>query len=103
MTIAELGTLTIADRAVERIAAHAATEVEGIGETAKASAKVDGGFTTLGVRLSVEYPLSVAKTTERAREHLLSRIEEYTGLTVSRMDITVTSLDSAAAVTRRVL
>lgn len=113
------GTLTISDGAVARIAAHAATEVDGVGgaanrvlgvvvgaedldNAAKVTAAVAGTSAALDVRLSVSYPASVASTTERTRAHLMRRVEEFTGLTVSRVDITVTALLPTAAATRRV-
>ncbi len=115
----ERGRLTISDTTVERIAAHAVTEVEGVGGTAsrvlgvavggedpdkraKVTAKVSGGTTTLDVRLSVAYPASIGETTGAARRHLLRRVGETTGLTVSRVDIAVTALHSGSAGTRRV-
>jgi len=113
------GGLTVAGGAVERIAARAITELDGIGgaasrvlgiavggedlgQGAKVSANVTGSTTTLDVRLSVTYPLSVRATTETAREHLIRRVGELSGLTVTRVDITVTALHSAEAETRRV-
>ncbi|MEV7426501.1 Asp23/Gls24 family envelope stress response protein [Streptomyces sp. NPDC091212] len=116
----ERGVTTIAERAVERIAAHAVTEVEGVGGVgrrvlgvavgagepdgaAAVSARIKGATASLDVRLSVSYPASVARTTEAARAHLKERVGEFTGLTVSRVDITVTALHSAVADTRRVL
>ncbi|RDG34525.1 Asp23/Gls24 family envelope stress response protein [Streptomyces corynorhini] len=117
---AERGVTTIAERVVERIAAHAVTEVDGVGgvgrrvlgvavgagepdRDATVSARIKGATTSLDVRLSVSYPVSVARTTEAARAHLKERVGEFTGLTVSRVDITVTALHSAVADTRRVL
>ncbi|MEA5363002.1 Asp23/Gls24 family envelope stress response protein [Amycolatopsis sp., V23-08] len=114
------GTLTIADSAVERIAAHAVTEVDGVGgaatrvlgvavggetldRSAKVTATVTGGTATLAVRLSVGYPQSVRKTTETTRDHLTRRVGDLTGLSVERVDITVTALHTETAETRRVL
>ncbi|MFD5245700.1 Asp23/Gls24 family envelope stress response protein [Amycolatopsis sp. NPDC058340] len=113
------GGLTVADGAVERIAARAITELEGVGgaasrvlgiavggedldQGAKVSAHVTGSTTTLDVRLSVKYPLSVRATTETVREHLIRRVGGLSGLTVTRVDITVTALHSAETETRRV-
>ncbi|OXM55010.1 Asp23/Gls24 family envelope stress response protein [Amycolatopsis alba] len=113
------GGLTVAGGAVERIAAQAITELDGIGgaasrvlgiavggedlgQGAKVSANVTGSTATLDVRLSVTYPLSVRATTETAREHLIRRVGALSGLTVTRVDITVTALHSAAIETRRV-
>jgi uncharacterized alkaline shock family protein YloU len=103
------GRTTLADRAVARIAAHAVTEVDDVGGaahrvlgvavggpalggSAQVSAHVYGETTVLHVRLSVVYPQSVARATERVRAHLLHRVKELTGLEVSRVDITVTAL-----------
>ncbi|MDQ3402331.1 MAG: Asp23/Gls24 family envelope stress response protein [Actinomycetota bacterium] len=113
------GRLTISDRTVERIAATAVTEVEGVGgaatrmfgvavgsedldNAAVVTAKVSGDNAVLDARLSVSYPASVSRTTEAARSHVIRRVEEFTGLTVSRMDITVTALHSGETESRRV-
>lgn len=103
------GRTTIGTRVVERIAARAAHEVEGIGGSPRrllgvrvsgeapersvpATARVAGGRTSLRVRLSVRYPQPVARTVEQARHHITRRITELTGLAVSRVDVTVTAL-----------
>lgn len=113
------GALTVADGAVERIAARAITELDGVGgaasrvlgiavggedldQGAKVSAHVTGSTATLDVRLSVKYPLSVRATAESAREHLIRRVGELSGLAVTRVDITVTALHSTETETRRV-
>jgi uncharacterized alkaline shock family protein YloU len=114
------GALTITDDAVERITAQAVTEISGVGGSAsrvlgvvmggenldrgaKVTATVTGDTAALAVRLSISYPRSVRATTEAARDHLMSRVEELTGLTVERIDITVTALHTETAETRRVL
>jgi len=116
---AERGVTTVADRTVERIAAHILSEVDNVGGSARrmlgiavGSAEPDGDAivtaavndlsVALTVRLSVTYPASVRATTRAARAHLMARIPELTGLTVSRVDITVTALPSDATTVRRV-
>ncbi|MEU9014985.1 Asp23/Gls24 family envelope stress response protein [Streptomyces sp. NPDC048479] len=117
---AQRGSTTISNRTVERIAARALTEVEHIGGTAgrmlgvavtgeqaersaRVTAKVsDGATAALDVRLSVVYPRSVAHTTEDARAHLQRRVADFTGLAVTRVDITVTALHTPGSPTRRV-
>jgi uncharacterized alkaline shock family protein YloU len=113
------GRTTVADRAVERIAARLLTEVENVGGAARrmlgvtvggedpdrdaqVTAKVTGDTVTLEVRLSVTYPASVARTTENARSHLMRRVQELTGLPVSTVDIVVTALHSDVTNVRRV-
>jgi uncharacterized alkaline shock family protein YloU len=117
--VEERGRTTIADRTVERLAMRAITEVDGVGgaatrvlgvavggadldSSAKVTATVSGQTAALDVRLSVVYPASVGATTENARRHLVDRVEELTGLVVSRVDITVTALHSTATERRRV-
>lgn len=113
------GRTTLEERVVERIAAHAVAEVDGIGgsaprvlgvavgadeadRAARVTARMDGETTALEVRLSVTYPASVTATTERAREHVIRRTAELTGLRVTRVDIVVTGLHGPVADTRRV-
>ncbi|GAA1672210.1 hypothetical protein GCM10009765_21990 [Fodinicola feengrottensis] len=114
------GTTTIANRTVERIAGHAITELDGVGGSARrvlgvalgnenldasanVAATVTGNSVVLTVQLSVSYPQSVTRTSEDARTHLMRRIHDFTGLAVSRVDITVTALHSGAPSNRRVL
>ncbi|WP_410582586.1 Asp23/Gls24 family envelope stress response protein [Amycolatopsis sp. lyj-108] len=116
----ERGVLTIADSAVEHIAARAVTEVDGVGGSsarvlgvavggenldrgAKVSATVFGGSAALAVRLSIGYPRSVRGTTGVVRDHLVRRVGDLTGLMVERVDITVTALHAETAGTRRLL
>lgn len=113
------GRTTLAERTVERIAAEAVADVDNVGGTAKrllgitvgdataerpatVTATLTGERVTLDVRLSVRYPASVARTTEDARAHLVHRVGELTGLTVTRVDITVTALRDEAPDARRV-
>ncbi|MFJ6632470.1 Asp23/Gls24 family envelope stress response protein [Streptomyces sp. NPDC091376] len=119
---ARRGRTTVSDRTVERIAARVLTEVEHIGGTvgrvlgisvpgqrpedpARVTAKVsdDSADVALDVRLSVVYPESVAHATEDARAHLVRRVADLTGLTVTRVDITVTAPRPPDSSTRRVL
>ncbi|MET8403586.1 Asp23/Gls24 family envelope stress response protein [Streptomyces sp900116325] len=117
---AQRGITTISDRTVERIAARVLTEVENIGGaagrllgialpgehsegSARVAVKVSGdSVAALDVHLSVAYPQSVAHTTEDARARLVRRVADLTGLTVTRVDITVTALRAPDSPTRRV-
>lgn len=101
--IDERGQTTVDSRVVRKIIARAVTEVDGVGSGAKANATVDGSSATVDVRLSVAYPASVARTTEAAREHLIRRTAELTGITAERVDIVVETLCSNGTKARRVL
>lgn len=113
------GRTTTAEHAVERIAAQLLTEVENVGGTARrmfgvtvggedpdrdaqVTATITGETVALETRMSATYPASVSRTTENARGHLMRRVEELTGLAVSRVDIVVTALHSDVTNVRRV-
>lgn len=114
-----LGRTTLADRAVERTATQAITEITDVGGTAhrmlgdtlsgpvdersaQVRATVDDTTASLQVRLSIAYPASVARTTQQVRSHLIQRLHELTGLVVTRVDITVTALYLTQPAHRRV-
>ncbi|MGH3519156.1 MAG: Asp23/Gls24 family envelope stress response protein [Haloechinothrix sp.] len=107
--MSERGTTTVTDRALAHIAAHAVTEIAGVGgaaprmrgvsvggadleRSAAVSARVRGDTASLAVRLSVAYPASVRQATDLVREHLVTRTGALTGLAIDRVDITVTAL-----------
>ena len=111
-SVAERGSLSIADTVVEKVAAAAAGEVDHVGGAARrvlgvptgreggdgpprGSATVNGQLATLEVRMSVVYPASVRAVTEATRAHLRDRVEALTELTVSRVDISVAALTGA--------
>ncbi|GHF33848.1 putative alkaline shock family protein YloU [Amycolatopsis bartoniae] len=110
------GTTTVSERAVQRIATRLVVDMEDVGGTArrllgvtvaddeapKVAATVRHEHVTLDVELSVPYPASVARTTEAARAQLTRDVGELTGLTVDRVDVTVTALRGDRAAGRRV-
>ena len=113
------GRTTIAEHAIERVATQLLTEVAHVGGSARRmlgvtvgsedpnrdaqlTAEITGETVALRVRLSATYPASVSRTTENARSHLMRRVEELTGLAVSRVDIAVTALHSDTTNIRRV-
>jgi uncharacterized alkaline shock family protein YloU len=98
--------LSIADRAVEKIAAVAAGEVDRasgaprrlLGTTIgwpstsarpRASAKVDDSTVSLKLFVSVEYPAPVRDVAAEVRERVARRVYQLTGLKVTEIDITV--------------
>ncbi|WP_237048068.1 Asp23/Gls24 family envelope stress response protein [Lentzea guizhouensis] len=112
------GALRISEEVVARLAGHAVLEVDGVGgavdqvlgvslggkphaQDAKVSAHVVGDTATLTVRLSLTYPAPVARTVQRVREHVVRRVGELTGLSVTRVDIAVTALHNDTATLRR--
>jgi uncharacterized alkaline shock family protein YloU len=113
------GLTQIADRVLERIAAHALTEVKETGGAARrllgvplghdsehtaprVTARVDGNLATLRIRISVLYPAPIRQVTRRLRDHVTARIGELTGLDVRQVDIDIAALIQPQAHRRRV-
>jgi uncharacterized alkaline shock family protein YloU len=113
----ELGTISINDRVVEKMAARAAIEIPDAGAAAsrflgrsmagasalgarqtsldglpKTSAGVDGSRVILDLAISVRWPASVPEVSDAVREHVRSRVGELTGLIVTEVSISVTAL-----------
>ena len=123
----ELGTITIVDSVVSKIAARAAAENPDAGAAAarvlgravpaaghlglrgtdlaglpKASVDVDGSKAFLNLEISVRWPASVPAITDQVRSHLRSRVTELTGLTVEEVHIVVADLATDIAPPPRV-
>ena len=113
----DLGTISIADGVVTKIAARAAAENPDAGAAAvrllgravpgaghlglresdlsglpKTTADVDGSLVYVNVELSVRWPRPVAEVTGQVREHVRTRVAELTGLDVAEVHITVADL-----------
>jgi uncharacterized alkaline shock family protein YloU len=113
----ELGTITIADTVVTKIAAQAAAEnpdagaavarvlgraVPGAGNLGvrgtdlsalpKTSVEVDGSKAYVSLEIAVRWPASVAEVTGHVRQHVRDRIRELAGLDVDEVHIVVADL-----------
>ncbi len=113
----ELGTISIADQVVTKIAATAAAEnpdagaavarvvgraVPGAGSMGvrgtdldalpKTTVEVDGSKAFVHLEISVRWPASVPEVTGRVRRHVRDRVGELTGLQVEEVDIVVSDL-----------
>jgi uncharacterized alkaline shock family protein YloU len=123
----ELGTISIGDGVVAKIAARAAAEIPDAGAAAtrvlgralpgaghlggrstdlaglpKTSADVDGSLVYVTMQLSVRWGASVPTTTARVRAHIQQRVHLLTGLTVAEVNISVTDLVTDLAAPPRV-
>ncbi|TDD61648.1 Asp23/Gls24 family envelope stress response protein, partial [Actinomadura rubrisoli] len=100
------GSTTVSERAVARIVARAADEVEESGglartvlgvhagrKAARTDVRVDGEIVTARVAMSVAYPRPVRQVARRVRESVRDRVQELTGLTVRQVDIDVAELE----------
>jgi uncharacterized alkaline shock family protein YloU len=113
------GTLVLAERVLEKIAAQAATEVVassgrsggflGIGSGADASArpKVDVTLSAesadLALAVGIAYPGSIRRATQEVRDHVTARVEALTGVDVRRVDVDVTFLSVQDRTVKQVL
>jgi len=113
----ELGTISIADAVVSKIAARAAAENPDAGAAAarmlgravpgaghlglrgtdldalpKTSVDVDGSKAYVNLEISVRWPASVPEVTAQVRKHVRERVRELTGLDVDEVHIVVSDL-----------
>jgi uncharacterized alkaline shock family protein YloU len=113
----ELGTISIADSVVTKIAAMAAVEnpdagaavarmlgraVPGAGHLGvrgtdldalpKTTVEVDGSKAFVNMEISVRWPASVNQVTQQVRRHVEDRVQELTGLQVDEVHIVVSDL-----------
>ncbi len=96
------GRTTVSERAVRRMAARAAREVDGVADTPEVSARVIGDSAVLRARVPVHYPMPVGAVTDACRAHLMRRTHELSGLVVSRVDIDVSELVNPVEAARSV-
>jgi uncharacterized alkaline shock family protein YloU len=113
----DLGTISIADGVVVKIAARAAVEnpdagaatarvlgraVPGAGSLGvrgtdlnalpKTSVDVDGAKAYVSLEIAVRWPASIAEITRQVRDHVRARVRELAGLDVDEVHIVVADL-----------
>jgi uncharacterized alkaline shock family protein YloU len=97
---AERGALRIADRVVAKIAARAAREVLEAppedGAAPHAEVSVRDGVARVRVGLELGYPLDIARSCDRVRHQVASRVRELAGMEVPEVTVTVEQLHRAA-------
>jgi uncharacterized alkaline shock family protein YloU len=111
------GRTTIADRVVEKIAAHAAagvTDATGaprrvLGVTVdqdpdvpQVSARLDGDVALVTVHLAVVWPAPVHDVTRAVRSAVIGKLTELAGVTRAQVDIDVAALTTERTDQRRV-
>lgn len=112
------GHLVLEKKVFERIASHAASQVRQAGGTSggvlgfgthgdltqRPSARVElhGRTASVSLDLAVAYPTAIRAATERVRLHVVDRIQQLTGVEVTRVDITVSALTPTAPLGRGV-
>lgn len=113
------GRLVLEKRVLERVAAQAASELGQVGGvsgaflgfgshadlTARPATNVElvGTTATVGVDATVTYPTPIRQAADQLRRHLMTRVQELTGVQVTRVDIAITSLQPASSTGQREL
>ncbi|PKZ66443.1 Asp23/Gls24 family protein [Gordonia terrae] len=110
------GTLTIADRVLEKVAARAALDIPGVvrhrggvgsvlgpvGERSTLpTASIHAGGTRITLSLALEWPCAVAEVSRRTRDHVAAEVERLTGVVPLRVDVTVSKFEPRQAIRRR--
>lgn len=124
----ELGTISVSESVVTRLAAQAALEIPDAGGAAprvlgkslanaslpgvrdtslatlpKTSVRVDGSLAVVQMEISVRWPASIPAVTQEVRRHVQQRVSELTGLNVVEVTIKVTDLVTSLPTPPRVL
>ncbi|QQB14811.1 Asp23/Gls24 family envelope stress response protein [Brevibacterium casei] len=110
---ASRGSLTIADRVIEKTASEILKGLPGVGGSTSGFLGIGGNSSldtrpsvdvtlsgrscTLDVKLGLAYPLPISATTETVRQQLSTEVESLTGVTVRQVDIDVTWLKPESA------
>ena len=114
-----LGETDISTQVVEKLAARLATEVSGVidrpvtgirgalpgGHATSTSAEATVGRTTarIALHLDVAYTVPVCQVVEQVRMHVREGLQRLTGLTTTRLDVTVHHIVTTQPPRRRVL
>lgn len=103
---AERGTVEVRAAALESIARHVASQVDGVGtasrglvsrERPKAKARFNGASAFVAVEVDVDWPSDVESVAQRVRGTVRERTSELSGVTVRRADVTVVVSDVPAS------
>lgn len=110
---AERGRLDIRDEVVHRIARRAAAgqsdthRVTGVGrlldtDLPRARVSIQAGHVRVAVTVAAQWPTPVVALAQRVRDAVTQQIQDYTGLTVSGVEVEVRCTTRADRPTRRV-
>lgn len=112
---AERGRTVVADRVVSRVASIATSEVESVVDTRNgwtklvrrglphAEAVVAGGTSRITVEVAATWPTPLSALSAKVREHVGTRVAELTGVSVTRVDVTVADVVHVESASRRVV
>lgn len=109
----ERGRTIIADKVVKRVASIATAEIEAVVDTRKgwtklirrglphAEAVVAGGTSRITVEVAATWPTPLAQVAAQVRHHVTRRVVDLTGVSVTRVDVTVANVVHLDTAVRR--
>ncbi len=98
------GTLTIADRVIDRISAYAAGSLDDVVVTRstldkmvgrrlpKSSTDIRGNQVRINLEVAVVWPAPLAEVVQKIQETVRSQVESQSGMTVRSIDVTVSKM-----------
>lgn len=107
------GQLHVADRAIQRIATHAAVQIDGVTRTGseldkvirralpRAESTVAGDQVRLSVDIAIVWPHGAGQVARSVRHEVAQQVGRLTGLKVAAVDVTVSRFASSAGSTAR--
>jgi uncharacterized alkaline shock family protein YloU len=102
------GSLTIADRAINKLASHAASSVVGVVDSGstldkmvgrrlpRTASDIHGQLTRVGVEIAVEWPLPLSEVAKSVQSSVAHAVSSLSGLTVVAVDVSVSRVEKAS-------
>lgn len=107
------GSLTVADRVIDKLAAHAASFVDGVvpagsvldrlagRQLPRATSQVRGRQARVGVQIAVVWPKALAETAGEVRQTVARELTRLSGLSIVAVDVTVDRVELPSIETGR--
>lgn len=111
---AQRGSLSVADKVIEKVATAAAREIDEVTDQQsgwrtvtrrslpRATATIAGGHSRIGVEIATPWPTPLTAVATRTRDHVRERVTTLTGMDVIAVDVTVAEVVHVETENRRV-
>ncbi|MFI7233110.1 Asp23/Gls24 family envelope stress response protein [Nonomuraea angiospora] len=86
------GATTVSERAFVKIATEVAADDDRLAERPRVAVSVSGAVAAVRLAIAVRYPAPVRQVAAEARERLMSRVRDLTGITVENVDVDIVRL-----------
>ncbi|WP_157518959.1 Asp23/Gls24 family envelope stress response protein [Herbidospora mongoliensis] len=75
-----------------KIVTEVAADDDRVAERPQVAASISGAIATVRLGIAVRYPAPVRQVAAEARERLMSRVRDLTGITVENVDVDIVRL-----------